>query len=159
MRIVGKVKFRRFHKNDASVVSEIVKYNDLIVASKSYSPRVVSLWINERSSPEYILEKSIRRDCFVAERGKKILGYINLKGNIIKMLFVNVAFHGKGIGRSLVNRIEIIAKNNGYKKLICKSNINSEKFYKSIGFRRVRVIHKKDNGIKIKKILMEKQIK
>lgn len=152
-------KVRKFSLNDALAVSEIIKENDLNIASKFYPPDVISLWINERSSPEYILQKSTERDCFVVEYNKTILGYVNLKENVIKMLYVNIDFHREGVGRLLINKIETTAKNKGYDKLTGKCNINSEQFFKSLGFKSVKAVLKKDKGVSIKKILIEKQIK
>src|SRR3989344_570399 len=153
-----QIIFRKFKSSDAKKVYNLIKEDDLKIAIKFYPKKVVMARLKGQS-PENILKKSLKRICFVAEKKNKIMGYISLSGNEIKKLFVLPKFHKKGIGRKLLNKIEDVAKKKNMKKLVLYSNYYTEDFYKKCGFKRIKVVWEKAEGIKYKQICMEKRVK
>ena len=87
------------------------------------------------------------RTAFVAEYNDKIVGWINASQSVmievmpyceINGLVVDEDFHGKGIGKLLIERIKQWAKKKGNNKLSLRCNvkrIEAHKFYSHLGFR------------------------
>ena len=153
-----QIIFRKFKSSDAKKVYNLIKEDDLKIAIKFYPKKVVMARLKGQS-PENILKKSLKRICFVAEKNNKIMGYISLSKNEIKKLFVLPKFHKKGIDKELLKKIEEIAKKRKMKKLVLYINYYTEDFYKKCGFKRIKVVWEKAEGIKYKQIYMEKRVK
>mgnify|MGYP001597092953 CR=1 FL=1 len=132
--------------------------NDLEISSRFYPKEVIKDWLIEMT-PEIILEKSKQRICFVAEENGIIIGHISLYNNEIKKLHVLPEFHGKSIGKQLLQEIEKVAKSNRLTKLIVLSSVYAEPFYKKCGFKNIRDDWQKVGDINYKLIRMEKKIK
>lgn len=150
-------KIRKFQNKDAKQVADLIRRNDLEVTSLYYPKEVIELWVDELT-PEYIIKKSKNRQCYVATDNKKIIGYVSFDGSEIKKLFVNPDYHKKGIGRMLINKIEDFAKAKKIKKLKLDSNLYAEKFYKHVGFKKIKNKYRKVGDKKIKMIYMEKKL-
>ena len=82
---------------------------------------------------------------------KEIVGFVlllfNKKNLIIDLIALSKNQQNKGIGKILINQLEFIYKNK-FKKIIVgtqSNNIQSIKFYKKVGFKKIRefeVLHK-----------------
>ena len=152
------MNLRRFRKEDAKSVADLIRRNDIEVTSKYYPKELIEVW-GKGLSPEYIINLSKGKICYVAEEKKKIIGYICLEGNLINKLFVLPQEHKKSIGSLLLSKIESICNKKGFKKIVLDSNISSEGFYLKKGFKKVKTIFRNEKGIKFKVIQMEKILK
>lgn len=152
------IKIRKFKNKDAKHVADLIRRNDLEVTSLYYPKGVIELWVDELS-PQYILKICKEKICSVAFDGKKVVGFSSFKGNEIKKLFVNPDYHKKGIGRMLINKIEDFAKAKKIKKLKLDSNLYAEKFYKHVGFKKIRDKYNRVGKYKIKIGYFEKVLK
>jgi len=152
------IKIRRFKKKDAEEVAKLITRNDVEFTSKFYPKRIIDKWVKEMS-PNYILKKSDGGICYVAEKDKKLMGYINLGGNEIKKLFVIPDEHRKGIGSLLLTKIEELCKKRGIRTLILNSNISAQGFYISRGFTKKGEGFEEVDGGKFPIAKMEKKIK
>ena len=152
------MKIRKFIKSDSIKVYNLIRKNDLEIASKFYPKKVINEWLKELN-PTKILEKSMKRICFVAERGNKVIGYVSLSGNEVKKLFILPKFHRMGVGKKLLNRIEKEAKKRGVRKIVLYSNFYAEPFYKSCGFKRIKESWQKAGNTRYKVIHMDKKLK
>lgn len=98
-------------------------------------------------SKEMIASYIDRGDCFIAEKGKHIIGvYVLLptKAETIELMNVSVAEQqqGSGIGKRLVVDAIRVAKEKGYKTIeVCTGNssIGQLALYQKCGFRITRV--------------------
>ncbi|MFA5303833.1 MAG: GNAT family N-acetyltransferase [Candidatus Nanoarchaeia archaeon] len=148
------MKIRKFKKEDAKRVAYIIHKAIFEVNSKHYSKRICkNLW--KGNTPAKLIEKSKIRDMFVIEKDKVILGTASLSSNLVRTVFVNPRYHGKGVGRKLMNHIEIVAKKKGLKKLQFHSSLNAEGFYKKLGYKKIRKEYHKEFG---RSILMQKKL-
>ncbi len=152
------MKIRRFRKSDSIKVYELIRKNDLETASKFYPKKIINEWLKELS-PAKILKKSMERICFVAEKDKKIVGYVSLSEDEVKKLFVLPKFHKKGIGKKLLDKIEKVARGKRIKKLVLYSNFYAEPFYKKCGFKKIKISLQKAGSMKYKSIYMGKKLK
>ena len=153
------MRIRKFQDKDAKEVCNLIKRNDLEVASKFYPKEVIDNWLHQGMTPEIILKKSRERICFIAEEDKKVIGYISLLENEIKKCFVLPEFQKKGIGRKLIDEIEKTARLHHLNKLIVQSNFYAESFYNKSGFKRIKDIWEKVGDVKFKLVYMEKELK
>jgi GNAT superfamily N-acetyltransferase len=150
------MKIRKFQKEDAKKVAYIIHKAIFEVLSKDYPKRVCQN-LCKGNTPSKLIEKSkIRnRDIFVLEEGNKVLGTGSLSGNMVRTVFVNPRYHGKGVGRKLMNHIEKVAKKKGLKTLQFHSSLTAEGFYKKLGYKKIRKEYHKEFG---RGILMKKKL-
>jgi len=139
------MQIRKFRKADARNVSDLIKKCLLEVNNKDYSKKIIDFICKHHVSKKLILY-SIERSVFVAEEKGKILGTASLKDNVIKTVFVNPKFHGKGIGSKLMNTVETLAKKRGCKTVVGPSSITAYEFYKQRGYKKVKVVYSSEYG-------------
>ena len=130
------MRVRKFRKEDAQKVSNIVKKNLLEINSKKYSKDTVNALIND-STPTRLIEKSKTRHYYVAIENNEILGIGGYENDDIHTFFVKPRNHGKGIGKKLMERVLKDAKKEGVKIMNSASTHYAEKFYASLGFKRI----------------------
>lgn len=142
---------RRFENKDAEKCSEIIF--ECIEKSLSYEGENKRFMI-EMSSPENLIEKSKKRDLFVFEEDKIILGTGGLDKDEIKTMFVNPSFQKRGIGSKILNFLIDFAKTKGYSRAWCKASPEAEIFYSKNGFKKIRDDYEYD----FHSIIMEKKL-
>ncbi len=152
------MRIRKFRKEDARKVSYLVIKAHKEVLSKSYSKKIIDFFCR-RDSPSGMIKKSRKRDLFIAVEGNRIFGINGLQGNEVRTFYVNPIYHRKGIGRKLIEHVEKLARKKGIKKLVVRSSLYAEGFYKKCGFRRIKKILSNLNNMKFHEILMEKNLK
>jgi len=148
---------RKFSKEDARKASYLLRKVQREYMIQYYPKRIVEDFY-KRNSPAQVIKKAETRDTFVAVEGKRILGINALDGNEIRQYYVNPRYHKKGVGKALMRNIEKIAQRKHIRKLIVKSSINAEGFYKKMGFKRIRKIFDVRGKLRIPEILMEKKL-
>ncbi len=148
------MRIRSYVNGDARKISNVIRRCLKEVNSKDYSKRTIANLYNF-FTPSQIVRNSKDRIIFVAAEGDKIIGTASLKGNTIYTVFVNPDFHGRGIGSKLMSKVEVVARQSGYRKLQVPSSITSVEFYKKLGYKKVKTIRFLERG---DTILMEKSI-
>ena len=129
------MKIRKFQNKDARKVSYVIAKTMRTNMSKDYSKGLIDAMIRNRQ-PKDIIKLSKKRDFYVAEQGDRILGVAALEEDDVHTMFVNPLYQGKGIGKKLIERVEILAKKRKIKKLSVKSTKGAEKFYQRMGFKK-----------------------
>jgi len=82
-----------------------------------------------------ILEKDARKGYTIVVRDNdKIIGTGTIVGNYISKIYIKPEYHGRGIGKLIVNYLEKKAKSNGIKTIFLASNLTAEKFYTKLGY-------------------------
>ena len=100
------------------------------------------------------------KEMFVITEKDKILGTINLQGNLIGGFFINASKRSQGIGSKLFSFIQEYAKKKGIKKLRLTSFPSSLEFYKKRGFKSVgKCYFKVNEKISLHETKMEKTLK
>ncbi len=148
------MRIRNFKKEDARKVSNLTRKCLSEVNSKDY-PKSVIEFMHKHFTPAKLIQYSKERNVFVAAENEKILGTASLKDDNISTVFVNPNIHGKGIGSKLMDRVEDLAKKNGYKTAKLSSSLTSFEFYKHRGYKKIKMLHSEDFGdtIEMKKKL------
>ncbi|MDO8647750.1 MAG: GNAT family N-acetyltransferase [Candidatus Diapherotrites archaeon] len=130
------------------------------VNRKDYTARQIKAWLT-RNDYKSIKNKILSgRTIFVAINKSKIVGIIALFLNECKIgaLYVKHTLHNQGIGTKLLNYAEKLAKRKGLKKLKLNSTKTAFEFYKSKGYKKIRMASHTTNGVKTPTILMVKNL-
>jgi len=145
------MRIRKFKKEDATKVSNIIRRCLREVVSKDYPKKAIES-LCEFFTPTLLIKNLKDRIIFVAVENDKVVGTASLKGYTVFTVFVNPDFHGKGIGSKLMDKVEDLAKKNGCKILKVPSGLSSFEFYKKRGYKKVKIIHSKEHGDTIEMI-------
>jgi len=81
---------------------------------------------------------------------------LDIKKNLLNKLYVKYNFHGKGIGKKLLNYAERYAKKRNIKYLKFYSTITAHEFYKSQGYKTIKRVNLESNEVKMPCIYMKK---
>jgi GNAT superfamily N-acetyltransferase len=74
----------------------------------------------------------------VAKGSRFAIEKAGLDQDVVRSVFVEPAYQGKGIGRQLMTRIQFIALSEGFNLLRVPSSITAQGFYTSLGFKKIR---------------------
>jgi GNAT superfamily N-acetyltransferase len=131
------MRIRKFRKEDAQKVSNLIRKALVEVNSKDYSRKIITN-LCKIYSPKGLMDITKKRDIYVAVEGDKILGTASLQGDAIYGVFVNPRYHGKGIGTKLMNYVEKVAKRRGLKSVGLPASLTAYGFYKKLGYKKFR---------------------
>lgn len=145
---------RKFKNTDSSNVCEIIKKNLIEINSKDYPQEIINDMCN-LYIPEYMIEKSKKRDIYVAELNGELIGTASFEDNVIYTVFVNTNYHKRGIGRKLISFIEESAKKNSINLIQLSASLTSLNFYYSLGYKYVKEVDIPNLG---RSIIVEKQL-
>ena len=148
---------RKFKKQDAIKVSNVIKKSFRSIISKNYTKESVEDQIKE-NSPKKILEKASKVKYFVAVENGKILGFGGYSREKIHTFFVLPEMQGKGIGSKILEKVLSEAKTEGIKSIKCWSTFNAENFYSSFGFKKRKKLNLKTKNSSISFIEMIKKL-
>jgi ribosomal protein S18 acetylase RimI-like enzyme len=83
---------------------------------------------------------------FVFEKDGEVLGSGRItKGGIVKTIYVDPAFHGRGIGETIVKKILRFARRNGHDKITLNAISSAVGFYQKQGFVKGKIFKTRDN--------------
>ena len=134
---ISPIKIRKFSATDARSVSRLVRRCLLEVNSEKYPQSIIDQMLRA-FSPAGVIQRTTWLRCYVASRNSRIVGTGGICDNRIYSVFVSPHLHGKGIGRAIVAHLEKIAIKSGYRKVYLGSSLNAEKFYRSLGYRKIK---------------------
>jgi putative acetyltransferase len=153
------IRIEKFEKNNAKNISDIIIDNLLRYNAKDYSLEVIKTLV-EFYSPEFIIKYSENEDMYITrdEITGEIIGTVSLNKNQVRNLFIKDGFHGKGLGRKLMDFIEFIAEKRKYDKIILNANKTALGFYLRLEYKLVEETDEKVGENFIRMYKMEKDI-
>ena len=128
---------RRAQSKDAEGISRVVLSALRETNAKDY-PEAVIARVGQSFSPIAISDLLKQRLVFVAINDGFIVGTASLDGRIVRTVFIEPQFQGRGIGRALMNQVERAAADKGVAVLQVPSSVTAEPFYVKLGFSPVR---------------------
>lgn len=152
--IIDNLIIRRFTLHDAKIVSRLITDNLEHVNSKDYNQKVIN-YMKKVYSYDNILELDKEQDIYIVEYQGDIIGTGSLKNNDIRTIFIDMNYHGCGIGQVIMKYLEEKMNTNQYNNITLSSSITAIDFYKKLGYVAIEEIvsEKKGNAYKmIKKI-------
>ena len=148
---------RKIFDKDLPACSKLICQVIQEIEAKYYSPEIITGW-QEYNSLSNLTEEAKYTDFIMYEKGGSILGIGAIEQDHIKKVYVSPAHQKKGIGRSLVDCLEQIAKEKGFRECELNSTINALDFYKHLGYKEQGPITIEKNGISVTFTRMTKQI-
>jgi GNAT superfamily N-acetyltransferase len=148
------MEIRRALPSDAEEISRVIVRALDETNGPDYPPHVITA-VAANFSPERVAEKLAARRAYVAIVDGAIAGTASLDGGVIRSVYVDPTYQGKGIGARLMNVLEGLAREQAVSTLSVPSSITAEGFYRKLGFVYVRdefhgdeqtIIMKKDVG-------------
>ena len=146
---------RPLKKEDFPAVEHLI-YNTIIsINSRDYPKDVIAAMLTlDPFRPRNTFQE---REYFVYD-DSGIEWIIGVKDNEIKTFFVDVAYHGKGIGTTLLNYATSILAEKGYMKSCVYSSISAKSFYEKHGYTLIREDHSDIQGFPMLRYFLEKKL-
>lgn len=127
------VTIRTATKAEVGAIAHLIERTVRISNAPDYEPATIES-IVANFTPERIVEKMPERDVFVGLNAGVLVGTVSLGGDKLHSLFVDPSWHGKGIGRRLVDFLEAHAASQGLAVLRVSSSITARPFYQKLGY-------------------------
>ena len=138
--IKNKVRVRKFQKADAEEVQELIVRNFLEVNSKDYGIKAMQeLAVNY--GIDKILQIASYAHMYVFELDDRIVGVGSISSfwgseteSILLSIFVLPEFHGKGVGRKIINTLETDEFYVRASRIEIPASITATEFYRKFGY-------------------------
>ena len=149
------MQIRAYSPDDAEEVSDMVIRNLLEVNAKDYSQALMSS-LASCFTPDAMTEGAREKEVFVGIEGGRIVATAALvDGGWIHDVFVDPHWHGRGLGRTIMNHLENLARNGGVRVVTLPSSITAVGFYTKLGYAKLREIESAEG---LTEVLMEKRL-
>jgi ribosomal protein S18 acetylase RimI-like enzyme len=144
---------RRAGVEDAAAISQLIRQTLQETNARDYAPVIVARVV-ANFMPNRIAALIASREAFVATRRQQIVATASLDGATIRSVFVLPEFQMRGVGRTLMEHVESVARAGGLVRLAVPSSIGAEGFYRRLGYASIRDVYYEDE----RTILMEKTL-
>ncbi|MBT3314304.1 MAG: GNAT family N-acetyltransferase [Anaerolineae bacterium] len=135
------MNINKLDNHQAEEAAALIKRNLMEISSQYYSPEYIASIINHLSA-EKLRERADREHIFVAMEEGKIVGTGSLANFGSEeepsyygtAVFVKIELHKRGIGKSIMQKLEEKAVELRADKLTVRSAINARIFYEKLGY-------------------------
>jgi N-acetylglutamate synthase-like GNAT family acetyltransferase len=130
-------QIRRATSLDAEAISEVTINALRKSSAQDYPPEVIAR-LEHNFSTQAIHRLMMQRKVFVAVVDEQVVATASLDGAVVRSVFVEPGYQGKGIGKQLMVVIHAAAIDASLELLHVPSSITAETFYVSMGYQKVR---------------------
>ncbi|HDN27990.1 MAG TPA: GNAT family N-acetyltransferase [Thioploca sp.] len=133
------MNIRDYKPSDIEEISSLYYNTVHLVNAKDYSESQINAWAPSIYEKSFWARHFKKYRVFVAETDGMIIGFaeFELTGHI-DCFYVHHNWQRKGIGTSLIKRIEVAAQNKHVEQLFADVSITAKPFFKRQGFTAVR---------------------
>lgn len=124
---------RNLEKNDVPVAHSLIQLNLKYILSQSYPPKYLAHY-QERYDLDSIGEMQENSQMYAAHKKERMMGVVGLDDTTLFGLYVHPDFIGEGVGKSLADHIEEVARDQGVDELNLYSTIASHHFWEKRGY-------------------------
>jgi GNAT superfamily N-acetyltransferase len=135
--VIKPVNYLGAEMADASAISALTIKVIRAVNVRDYTSHEIELACTKFSS-EYFSSKILSRTFFKAILGTEIVGQGSYSEGKIHRLFVDPIFHGQGIGRLLLGKLESAAIDDARNHVLLSSSMAAKGFYSKFGYTLLR---------------------
>ena len=128
---------RPAHPDDAQEISRVIVSALRETSARDYSEEVIAR-VEQSFSPVAVSDLLARRLVFVAICDDTVIGTASLDGRVVRTVFIEPGWQGRGIGRALMAEVECMAIERGVTILAVPSSVTAEPFYAKLGFAPIR---------------------
>ena len=152
-----ELEIRKATTNDAGELSELIYENADSLLKPHYNEQQWTIFL-KYYSPEVLKKKITTQHLFCAVTDSLIVGCIGLEGDFVVGFYTRLNYRNRGIGKLLMDHLELYAKVSGIKRLHLAASPEGLRFYYKNGWIKVRDIVIDHYGVGFCETLMEKQI-
>ncbi|MCC5617942.1 GNAT family N-acetyltransferase [Nostoc sp. CHAB 5836] len=125
-----------------------------------YTKEQVDAWAPVNMDIEVWIKSLRSKFTYVAEEQDKIIGFGELEANgHIGRFYCHKDFQRKGVGKKILEQIELKANSLGLEKLFTEASITAKPFFESQGFIVIKKQQVERRGQKLINFVMEKHLK
>lgn len=136
------VRIRKARHADAPAIAAVMRSSIRTLARGAHPAGALAAWSSLPPLYHAWAMSAGGERCFAAERARRLVGYAALRGAEVTAVFVRPGVARRGVGASLLARLEREARRSGVRALWTKAAVSAEPFYRARGFvggRAVRV--------------------
>jgi GNAT superfamily N-acetyltransferase len=122
---------------DAAAISLVTIRSLRESNAQDYSSEVIAR-VEQTFSPQGILGLMAQRQVYVATVDQQVVATASLDKDVVRSVFVDPHYQGRGIGRQLMAVLHSTALSAGLDVLRVPSSITAEGFYLSLGYQKIR---------------------
>lgn len=124
-------------QEDAVAISQVIVAALRGSNARDYSAEIIEA-VERSFSPGAVVRLIEQRQVFVAVVGGCVVGTAGLDEDTVRSVFVEPGCQGRGVGRLLMERVEVLAVRGGVEWLRVPSSVTAEGFYLSLGFTKIQ---------------------
>ena len=133
------IRVRRARLDDARRIRDLHVRSIRVLCRHHYTPRQIAAWSGGRRPAAYRRAMaSGRQVMFVAEDGRRLVGFASIGKNHVYAVYVHARRPRQGIGARLLAAVERHARARGLDRLRLDATRNGLAFYHAQGYRVVR---------------------
>lgn len=151
-----KYIIRRMSPGDAAGMHRVHTQAVTVVCAAFVEPAAVEAWLHGRTPEKYVpaADKGGETFWIAAAEDKPVIGFASWRRDELVSLFVDPAWHGRGVGRALFEACEKDAAENGNALLRLVATLNATSYYETLGFSAVRETYRVKRKTRIPHIEM-----
>jgi len=109
--------------------------------NKDYTQSQLNAWANPNIDFEIWEEKVAKSKPYLAIIQNKLVGFVEFYEDYIDCFYIHHQYQGIGVGKSLMEHVLAIAKNNNISKIKVDVSITAKPFFEKFGFKQVKMNH------------------
>ncbi len=153
------MRIREHSQADIPEISRLFFNTARAINSRDYSPLQIEAWVPEVPPDSFWLQRFKNRRVFVAEERSEVIGFAEfLKNGQIDCFYVHHRRQRKGVGRALMERIEITANTLKVSRLFADVSITARPFFEKMGFSIINKQEKLYRGCTFQIYIAEKKL-
>lgn len=154
------MEIRDYKEGDAEEIAHLFHETVHSVNRPDYSREQVEAWAPEIPDAAEWHRRMVAGKTLVAEQAGEVVGFAELEEDgHLDMLYVRNDLAGRGIGQSLYQAAEDVARALGLGLIFTESSITVRPFFERQGFRVVREQTVRRRGVRLTNFVMEKSIR
>lgn len=131
MNSAQNISIRIANPRDRSAIVQLHKESIQVICAADYSPEQVQALLEHKQTYETYAWGNV---VFVAECGETIVGFAALLGSFVSAIYVHPNYIRQGIGKQLLNAVEIEAASRNFRWIFVKASLTGEPFYRACGY-------------------------
>lgn len=122
---------------DAPAISQLIIRTLRVSNARDYTPQVIAQ-VEQHFAPASILDLMQQRQVYVARADQQLIGTASLDGSVVRSVFVDPDWQGRGVGQALMAQVIAVARAARLSDVQVPSSVTAQAFYADLGFHKVR---------------------